>query len=314
VDGRYIELCKNKSPFPVILSDSTTFESVLGTADFSNIKKMAFDSDKTSYKNYEQLQKIISTLSKNDREMQLIPIDAPLKLQRSIKDDNEIKLLREAAQLGSKGFEFLRELIKEGISEKECAIELEIFWKKLGSKGVAFDPIIAFGPNSSIPHYRAGKEKLKKDQIILLDLGVNYQHYHSDMTRVIFFGKPNHLLHEIYDIVKNAKQAALDLCKPGTTLGELDRAARDVIAQGGYADKFIHSLGHGVGLDIHEYPTVKNAPPFAQIPLEKGMVITIEPGIYLPGIGGIRLEDTVVITENSYENLSLLNFDPYFNI
>lgn len=299
VDGRYIESCKNNAPFPVRLSDPPTFESILGSQEFSHIKKLAFDSDNTTYKNYEQLQKIINNISK-----ELVALDAPLKLQRSIKDEKEIQALREAADLGTKGFDFLNSILKEGITEIECALELEIFWKKNGSKGVAFDPIIAFGPNSSMPHYRAGKEKLTKGQVVLIDIGVNLDHYHSDMTRVIFFGEPDSRLLEIQAIVQKAQQAALDLCKPGTTLGQLDQAARNIIAEHGYAEKFTHSLGHGIGLDIHEYPTIRNAPPFADTPLEKGMAITIEPGIYLSGIGGIRIEDTVVITEKGHENLS----------
>jgi Xaa-Pro aminopeptidase len=304
VDGRYFESCKNNAPFPVRLSDPPTFESILSSQEFSPIKKLGFDSENTTYKSYEQLQKIINNISKTGRDLELVALDAPLKLQRSIKDENEVQALREAADLGTKGFDFLNSILKEGITEIECAQELEIFWKKNGSKGVAFDPIIAFGQNSSMPHYRAGKEKLTKGQVVLIDIGVNLEHYHSDMTRVVFFGKPDSRLLEIQAIVQKAQQAALDLCKPGTTLGQLDQAARNIIAEHGYAEKFTHSLGHGIGLDVHEYPTIKNAPPFADIPLVKGMAITIEPGIYLPGIGGIRIEDTVVITENGHENLS----------
>jgi Xaa-Pro aminopeptidase len=297
VDGRYIESCKNRSPFHVRLSDPPSFEQLLSSSEFEHIKKLGFDSDNTSYKNYEQLKKI--------KNIELIPIDAPLKWQRAIKDESEIQALREAADLGSKGFDFVCSLFKEGISELECASELEIFWKKRGSKGVAFDPIIAFGPNSSMPHYHAGEKKLKKGDAVLIDIGVDFNHYRSDMTRVIFFGGgPDSRLLEVHGIVQKAQDAALALCKPGATLGQLDKAARDLISTYGYADKFTHSLGHGIGLDTHEYPTVKNSPPFADISLIKGMVITIEPGIYLPGIGGVRIEDTIVITEHGHENLT----------
>lgn len=311
VDGRYYESCKKSSPFPVRLSDPPTFEAIL-TSDFPAVQKLGFDSDKTTFKNYEQLQKIVKNIAKNRPNLELIAIDAPLKLQRSIKDAGEIQSLKEAAALGSQGFDFLCTLLKEGISEQECAIELEIFWKRHGSKALAFDPIIAFGSNSSMPHYRAGKEKLKPGHVVLLDIGVNFKHYHSDMTRVVYFGKPDPHILAIHAIVQKAQNAALAICRPGTTLGELDKAARDVIAAHGYADKFTHSLGHGVGLDIHEYPTIRNAPPFASVPLEKRMCITIEPGIYIPGLGGIRIEDTVVITENGHTNLTLRNTDPLF--
>lgn len=312
VDGRYFESCKKNSPFPVKLLDPPAFEALLKSPDFSDIHKLGFDTEKTSYKTYEALQKIIKSLAKDGRQIELFPIEAPLKQQRAIKNQEEIQILREAASLGSQGYDFVCSLLKEGMSEQECAVELEIFWKKRGSKAMAFDPIIAFGANSSMPHYRAGKEILRSGHAVLIDIGVNFKHYHSDMTRVVFFGKPETRLLAIHAIVQKAQQAALKLCRPGVTLGELDQAARNVIAEKGYAEYFTHSLGHGVGLDIHEYPTVKNTPPFASISLAAGMVITIEPGIYLPGVGGVRIEDTIVINEAGYENLTLRSSDPQF--
>jgi Xaa-Pro aminopeptidase len=312
VDSRYFEACKKRSPFPVTLLEKGILESLLTAPDFLHIQKLGFNSEKTSYKHYESLLKIITSQSKEGRYLELIPLDSPLQIQRSIKDPEEIQALREAAALGSEGYNLLCGLLKEGISEAECAMELEIFWKQKGSKGVAFDPIIAFGANSSMPHYRAGNEILKKGDIVLIDIGVNFKHYHSDMTRIVFFGHPNPRLVEIHKIVQEAQYAALELCSPGTTLGELDKAARDIIANYGYANNFTHSLGHGVGLDIHEYPTIRNVPPFGEIPLVNGMVITIEPGIYLPEIGGVRIEDTVVITDSSHENLSKPSKELYF--
>lgn len=312
VDGRYLEACKKQSPFPVKAIEPPNFETLLGSPEFSHIHKLGFDSEKTTYKTYESLQKIAKKLTNEKRQLELVPVDGPLKLQRAIKDSGEIQVLREAASLGSQGYDFVCSLLKEGITEQECAAELEIFWKRRGSKAVGFDPIIAFGANSSMPHYRAGKEKLKTGDTVLIDIGVNLKHYHSDMTRVVFFGQPDTRILAIHAIVQKAQQAALKLCRPGITLGELDQAARDVIAESGHAEHFPHSLGHGVGLEIHEYPALKNSPPFASVPLAKGMVVTIEPGIYLPGIGGVRIEDTVVITENGHENLTLRPSDPQF--
>lgn len=304
VDGRYLEICKKSSPFPAqpVPEHSASF---FETPEFSHIRKLGFDSNTTSYKEYERLKKLFKNVN-------FVPIDSPLKLQRAIKGPEELSILREAAAMGSQGFDFLLTLLKEGITEHECAVELEIFWKRLGGKTVAFDPIIAFGSHSSMPHYRAGSEKLKSGDIVLVDIGVNFKHYHSDMTRIAFFGKPNTRLLAIHAIVQKAQQAALNLCRPGTTLGSLDAAARQVIASHGYEGQFTHSLGHGIGLNIHEYPTVKNAPPFNNVPLAPGMVITIEPGIYLEGIGGVRIEDTVAITEKGYEDLTKRSTDPIF--
>lgn len=314
VDGRYIEACRKNSPFPVLVSDPPTFEHLLNSPELSHIAKLGFDTEKTSYKAYEALKKVAHAISANPsaaKDLSIIPIESPLKIIRSIKDAHEVKALKEAAKLGSEGFDYVCSLLKEGISEKTCAQELEIFWKRHGSKGVAFDPIIAFGEHSSMPHYRAGTKKLAKGDIVLIDIGVNYKHYHSDMTRIAFFGTPNPLLVEIHKIVKKAQEAALKLCKPGTTLGELDNAARSLITSHGYGANFSHSLGHGVGLDIHEYPTIRNTAPLDKIPLSPGMVVTIEPGIYLPGVGGVRIEDTVVITENGHENLTNRPTDPF---
>lgn len=299
VDKRYFELCQKFSPLPVWDAESYPLPTCFATTEFSSTKTLGFDSANTSYKNYLNLLKLAEPLS-----LQLIPLDAPILHLRTIKDHTEIQQLKKAANLGSLGFDFVLSLLKEGISELEIANELEIFWKKQGSKGLAFDPIIAFGPNSSMPHYRAGSTTLKNGDIVLIDIGVNLDHYHSDMTRTVFFGPANPKLAEIHAIVQQAQMAALALCKPGTLIGELDSAAREVIASKGFGPQFTHSLGHGVGLEIHEYPVIKNTPPYANLPLAPGMVITIEPGIYLPQLGGVRIEDTVVITPEGHTNLT----------
>lgn len=304
VDKRYFEVCQKNSPFPVSLLDppgsATLLKSHQGT------QKLAFDSATLSYLNYEKLK------AETPPTLELVPLDSPTRPLRAIKDHEEIHLLREAGALGSLGFDFLCSFLEIGISEKECAIELEIFWKRQGSKALAFDPIIAFGPNSSIPHYRAGNARLKQGDIVLIDIGVNYKHYHSDMTRTLFCGQPDSRLLAIHSIVQKAQQAALALCRPGTLIKDLDAAARNLISSHGYGAQFIHGLGHGVGLNIHEFPSIKNIPPFGNLPLETGMVITIEPGIYLPGIGGVRIEDTVVITNEGYDNLTNRGTDPLF--
>lgn len=297
VDSRYYEYCKNGAPVPVVLSDDTPLSKAIEQGRFPFLKTLCFDSTRTTYSEYLTLQSAFKSIT-------LLPVEAPLKQLRAIKDSGEIASLRRAAILGSEGYDHVLTLLKEGITEAEIGIELEIFWKKRGSKGVAFDPIIAFGKNSSMPHYRAGNTRLKRGDTVLIDIGVNFNHYHSDMTRVVFWGTPDPKIVEIYDIVKEAQAAALARCKPGTLIGEVDDAARKVIGDKGYKDYFTHSLGHGVGLEIHEYPTLRNKPPTAAVPLEEGMVITIEPGIYLPEKGGVRIENTIVITAEGYEDLT----------
>ncbi|MFQ5729514.1 MAG: M24 family metallopeptidase [Waddliaceae bacterium] len=306
IDGRYYEMCKKSSPFPVHLQKKNEpLMTLLAKPELKFVKNIAFNTDSTSYERYRQLKKEIQKRS-------LKPIANPIAKLRCIKDLTETDTLRKAARLGSEGFDFVCTLLKEGISEAEIAVELEIFWKRKGGKGLAFDPIIAFGPNSSMPHYNVGNEHLQKNTSVLIDIGVNFQHYHSDMTRVVFFGKPDPEILVIYDIVQRAQQKALALCRPSTQIGDLDAAARDFISEQGYGENFTHGLGHGIGLDVHESPTLRNQPPYKEIPLEPGMVITIEPGIYLPGIGGVRIEDTIVITPDGYENLTNRPTEPLF--
>ncbi len=302
VDSRYFEACSKKSPIPVILSKNDILKELLASKDFSFIKKLGFNSDTTSYKSYQDLHALLGNI-------ELVPATAPVEKLRLTKDLEEINILRDAAKLGSEGYDYVCSLLKEGITETEVAIELEIFWKRRGSKGLAFDPIIAFGPNSSMPHYRPGNVKLQEGWPVLIDIGVNWKHYHSDMTRVVFFGKPDPRIEKIYEIVKSAQQLALDLCKPNMPIGKLDEVARGYITEQGYGECFTHNLGHGVGLEIHEAPTLKNSPPHNEVLLKPGMVITIEPGIYLPDIGGVRIEDTIVITDNGHENLTVRSKD-----
>lgn len=306
VDGRYYSLCQKTSPFPVILEKTpyALFE-LLASDEFREVESLGFDSSHTSYNKFLEWKKGITLLNEQKREnnpLSLEPLDNPLMPLRIIKEPEEIDKLRQAAILGSEGYDYARSLLKEGILEQEVAMELEIFWKRCGAKGVAFDPIIAFGPNSAIPHYRAGNNRLQKGQTVLIDIGVNLDQYHSDMTRVLFFGDPDPKLVEIYEVVRRAQERALKRCHPGTLIGDLDKEAREEIANAGYGEYFTHSLGHGVGLEIHETPFLRSKAVDQR--LEAGMVITIEPGIYLPGFGGVRIEDTVVITKDSHENLT----------
>jgi Xaa-Pro aminopeptidase len=302
VDGRYLELCQSRSPIPVKLLDPSKFSQNFLQPPFDSVRTLAFASDKLSYDGYIQLQKQLKPLP---HPIALMPLQTPLRPLRLYKEPEEAEKLKAAARLGSAGFELLLSLLQEGIREDEAAAELEIFWKRQGAAS-AFSPIIAFGPNSSMPHHRAGKTRLEKGQPVLIDIGATLDHYHSDMTRTLFFESADPQLLAFHEVVQEAQAAALKLCRPGTPLGALDRAARSLIEKAGYGERFTHSLGHGIGLEVHEYPTVKNTEPFKDVLLEPGMALTIEPGIYLPGIGGVRIEDTVLITETGHENLTNL--------
>lgn len=313
VDNRYFELCQNKSPFKVILSDKEPLSVFLLNQELQFIKTLGFDSENLCYQRFLELDKLVAKLKEQSSgrcNIKLVPLDNPVKQLRSIKALDEIKILKEAADLGSLGFDYACSLLKAGIKEIEVANELEIFWKKRGSKSIAFEPIIAFGANSSMPHYRSGDKELKKGDPVLLDIGVNYKHYQSDMTRMAYFGTPPEQISVICPIVQRAQSLALESCKPGALIGDIDAKARSFIEAQGYGENFGHGLGHGVGLEIHELPMMRNKPPYNTQKLKPGMVVTIEPGIYLPKIGGVRIEDTILITEDGYESLTNRPTDP----
>lgn len=301
VDGRYFEASSKQSLYPVKFLKEGILEELIQSL---NIHSLGFDKNETSYQGFLNFKQLSEQLEKKSHSLEIFPIESPLQQMRLIKDEEEIVRLRAAAKLGYEGYEYITSLLKEGISENELAFGLDFFWKKRGASGFAFDPIIAFGANSSMPHYRTGKDFLLKNSSVLIDIGVTLDNYHSDMTRVVFFGTPPAKIKEIFDVVEEAKNRAFSICRPGNLVGDLDRIARDWISSKGYGEYFTHSLGHGVGLKVHENPFIRENAPYGQIPIQKGMVFTIEPGIYLPNIGGVRLEDTLLITENGYENLT----------
>ena len=210
---------------------------------------------------------------------------------RVIKDEDEIKLMKKAASIGDKALEQVLKIIKPGVMEIEIAAELEYQMRKLGGEGTSFDTIVASGKRSAIPHGVASKKRVKKGELITIDFGTFYKGYASDMTRTFALGKPSKQLIEIYDVVYNAQKNAREKVKLGMKMKEVDALARNYIAQKGYGDRFTHSLGHGVGLNVHERPHVSQQ---SKEVLKEGMVITIEPGVYVPGKGGVRIEDMVV--------------------
>ncbi len=292
VDGRYIQKASESSPVPTCL---TSKESTAAFFKKKGLKRVGFDSQYTSYDNFLSLQKKVE-------KKVLVPLPSLLAKMRLIKEKEEVAALKKSAELLWKGFCYLQKKIKEGVSEKELALAFELYCLKKGAQKMAFEPIIAFGANSAMPHYRAGETLLKKGDIILIDIGVVVNSYHSDMTRMLFFGNVNPLLKEMYRVVRESHAAALKKCKPGNKIKDLDIAARKVMKEAGMEEYFTHSLGHGVGLEIHESPRIKWDGPDKDLILTPGMVITIEPGLYKPGLGGVRYEDTVCVTKKGCEN------------
>lgn len=290
VDGRYLEVCQKSK---IVKAELASEAAILKFT--SKLKTIGFDSQTTTVAQFEKLKKWFG--------IKLKPTPHPLQSLRAIKDKEEIAALKKSANLLWRGFEHVKSLLKGGITEEALAKEFEIFCLKKGASSLAFEPIIAFGENSAMPHYRAGKRKLKKGDIVLIDIGVVVDSYASDMTRVVYFGKVDPRLIQMDSVVRASHQAALKICRPGTRVGKLDEAARKVMRQAKMEHLYVHSLGHGVGLETHEFPRIRFNGEDKGVILEAGMAITIEPGLYLPGVGGIRHEDTIVITEGGYLNL-----------
>ena len=231
--------------------------------------------------------------------VELVPKSGLVEELRQVKDSDEIDQLRIAVRQAELGYSLMKSLLVPEMTEQQAAHELEHGMRRFGARKAAFEPIIAVGDRSALPHYRAGSRRFDESPFVLCDWGaVSPKGYHSDLTRVWATGKVPPKLHKIYGVVLTAQQAAIAAIRPGARCQDIDGVARKVIEQAGYAKYFGHGLGHGIGLDIHEGPRLS---PISNDELRPGMVVTVEPGIYLPGIGGVRIEDDVLVTRDGFE-------------
>lgn len=232
---------------------------------------------------------------------ELVPGEGWVEELRKIKDAEEIASIRAAAQLGDDGFAFILDKIKPGVREIDLALDLEFFLRSKGSEGVSFDPIVAAAERSALPHARPTDRTVEMGRYLLLDFGCVVDGYCSDMTRTVVIGPVDGRHREVYETVLASQKAGLKAAGPGVSCGDVDQVARKVIERAGYPEAFMHGLGHGVGLDIHEAPSLKSG--FAE-QLMPGHVITVEPGAYFEGWGGVRVEDLAVVTEDGLEVMS----------
>jgi Xaa-Pro aminopeptidase len=289
VDGRYIDIARKKAPCAVFLPEELRKHISRGS-------EVAFDSSFLSYDGYLQLQTTFP-------DQKWRPVSKPLKFLRMIKEPQEINALRRAAQLTGEGYLHIAGLLKEGVSEEELSLEFEFFCRRNGASSLSFAPIIAFGENSAYPHHRAGRDCLKKNQIVLFDLGAVVDGYAGDMTRVVFFGNGDPQLLKDYELIQSVQKKVIEHVAPGIRFGELDRIARSCLEEAGVASLFTHGLSHGIGLDVHEYPRLGINGGDVDLILTPGMCFTVEPGIYRTGLGGVRYEDVVIVTNAGHETL-----------
>jgi Xaa-Pro dipeptidase len=220
---------------------------------------------------------------------------------RKIKDAHEIRFIREACRLADIGMRAAEETVRVGVSQRLVAAEAEYAMRRAGSEGVAFETIVACGLCCAYPHGSLQNRTIANGDFVVVDLGATCHLYRSDITRTFIAGKPSAKQKRIFEVVKIAQQKAIEAIKPGVTAKEVDAAARRVIDEAGYCDCFVHNLGHGVGLEVHEAPILS---PDSKDILQAGNVVTVEPGIYVPGLGGVRVEDTVLVTRNGAERLT----------
>jgi len=294
-DFRYYEQVAEEAPdFQLVKVEdkvSQVLKQLLKTRD---VKALGFESTHVPFEQYQDWKRAT-------RGIKWVPTQDTIESLRLIKDEGELTAMKKAVAISDAACDHIREFIQAGMTEKEVAWELESYMRTHGAEALAFGLIVGSGPNGAKPHAVLQDRPIQKGEPIVLDLGARVDGYNSDVTRTICIGRPDKQLREIYDIVLRAQLAAEEGAKSGMTGQEIDALARKVIVDAGHVDHFGHGLGHGVGLAVHEGP---RASPVNTTTFEPGMLCTIEPGIYLPGWGGVRIEDIALFTRNGTKVLT----------
>jgi Xaa-Pro aminopeptidase len=298
VDFRYVEQAKKESPgFDVILVKGDIISLSKFISDLG-LKKAGFEADDISYGVH---RKILKSIKSDGLHITFVPTSGIVESIRAVKEPEELALITKAAELADAAFSHARSILRPGVSEIEVAWTLEKFIREEGSQALPFDIIVASGPNAALPHAKPSFKVITEQEPVVIDLGARVDGYCCDMTRTFFIGRRDKTFSKIYDIVLGSQLTALSTIKAGMNGDESDRLARTVIEQAGYGDAFGHGLGHGAGLETHESPRLG---PNSPDELLNGMVFTIEPGIYVTGWGGVRIEDTVVMENGTPRSLT----------
>jgi Xaa-Pro aminopeptidase len=261
------------------------------------VKRAGFESAAVPYDHYEKLRENLPRLSWR-------PVAEDLKGLRVRKHPEEIDIMRRAARIAAESFQDLQRRIRPGAGERTLAEFLECRMKRRGGDKPAFDTIVASGERGALPHGAPSQRRLRAGESVVIDFGTRFQGYHSDETKTVVLGNPTAQMRRVYSTVRRAQEKALRAIRPGINVREIDRAARGVIEAAGYGKFFGHGTGHGVGLAVHEEPVIS---PLGRGVVEEGMVFTVEPGIYIPEWGGVRLEDMVLVTSRGWELLTSLS-------
>lgn len=297
IDFRYIEKARACVTDCEVILQEKLYDQINELCAKHCVNTISIEADKLTIADYDQLSKKLALSL--DPSAVLSELIGKLRV---IKTPEQIEKMIAAQRIAEAGLSHMYDFIREGRTEKEVQLELDYYMLSHGAEALSFDTIALSGVNTSMPHGVPSDKKIKRGEFVLLDFGAVVDGYHSDMTRTVCVGQPTEKMREVYNIVLNAQKTALDAVRAGMTGKELDKTARDIISACGYGKEFGHSLGHGVGLDIHESPTASQN---SSSILEDGMVVTVEPGIYIEGEFGVRIEDFVIVRENGCQNMTL---------
>lgn len=293
-DSRYIEEAGKTVPnFTKMLVKVSLYETLRELISASGSERVGFESMDVPYGVAEKLKELLP-------KVKFISLRDSIEDIRSIKDEREISLIKKSVALSKRVLDKAIGLLRPGVTEKHLAGVIESEFIKAGAHA-GFSPIVACNKNSSMPHARPGSTRISRNSFTMIDIGCNLDGYNSDITRTVSIGKRNRRFEKIFGIVQNAQEEAIRLIRPGKKISDIDNLARSIIIKEGYGKCFGHALGHGVGLDVHENPSVSRSN--ANL-LRPGMVFTIEPAIYIPGFGGVRAEDMVLVTNDGHEILT----------
>lgn len=294
-DPRYLIQSQQEAPdWTVVIHEGLPEKTIIDQCRVLGIRSLAFESEYVTFQMYRELKEYL-------REVQLIPVQGWIEKLRAQKSPKEIERIRQATAIVDQVFEKVLTELRPGMTEREVATRLEILLREQGASSSSFPTIVASGERSALPHGLASPKPLNKGDFVTLDFGAWYEGYTSDITRTVVLGLADEKQKEIYHIVLEAQQKAIASIAPGMSGKQVDRVARDCITVAGYGEYFGHATGHGIGLEVHELPLLRKT---SEDILEEGMVVTVEPGIYVPGIGGVRIEDDVLVTLSGQEVLT----------
>ncbi len=291
-DFRYnAQAQEQATDFEFVLQKGGHLPFVIELLGKNNVKRLGFEGHLTTYNIFAEL----------DKSFELTPLSGEIEKIRMVKSEDEVALIQKACDIADATYEHILTFVKAGMTEMDVKNELERKMRELGASGASFDIIVASGARGALPHGVASEKVIEDGEMVTLDFGALYKGYISDITRTFAVGEPSDEMKKVYDIVLESELAALEQIKPGMTGAEADSIARDIIKSNGYGDNFGHSLGHGIGLEVHEGPGLAQT---VETVLEVGMCVTIEPGIYIDGVGGVRIEDDCIVTKDGLKRLT----------